>query len=139
VAENRDQLRTLGRLRPPRDVRGTLLEAADASHEAVSVYGPVVLALLVVPITGIALVLMLAYGWTAVGGVSTLLVAFALVTALHGERVGGTDGVPFLSRDALPWQEFGRAMALDAIGVAAGATLLGLLLLALAFMSGSLH
>ena len=138
VAENRDQFRTLTRLRPPQDIRGTRLEAADASHEAVSLYAPIVLAFLVVPITGIALALMLTYGWVAVAGVSTLLLIFALVTALRGERVGCTDGVPFLSRDALPWRELGRAIALDAIGVAAGATLVELLLLALAFVSGSL-
>jgi anti-sigma factor RsiW len=138
VTQNRAQLRTLTRPRPPQDIRSTLLEAADASHEAVSLYAPMVLAFLAVPLTGVALILMLAYGPVGVAGVITLLLAFALATAVHGERVGRTDGVLFLSRDALPWREFGRTIALDALGVAAGATLLGLVLLALALLSGSL-
>jgi anti-sigma factor RsiW len=139
VAENRDQLRTLTRLRPPHDIRGALLEAADASHDAVSLYAPIVFAFLIIPITLIALGLMAAYGWVAVVGVLSLLLAFAGATVVHGERVGGGDGTPTISRDALPWRELGRNIALDAAGVAAGCVVIALLLLVLAVVSGGLR
>jgi predicted anti-sigma-YlaC factor YlaD len=139
VAENRDQLRTLARLRPPQDIRGALLEAADASHDAASLYGPVILAFLILPMTWLALGLILIYGWIAVVGVIALLLAFGCATAIHGERVGGGDGMSIMSEDAIPWRELGRSIALDAAGVIAGGMVVGVLLLVLAALSGSLH
>jgi hypothetical protein len=139
VAENRDQLRALTRLRPPQDIRGALLEASDASHDVVSLYAPIAFAFLIIPITLIALGLMAAYGWVAVVGVLSLLLAFAGATVLHSERVGGGDGTPTMSRDTLPWRELGRNIALDAAGVAAGCVVIALLLLVLAVVSGGLR
>ncbi len=139
VAENRDQLRALTRLRPPRDIRDTLLEAADASHDAASLYAPVIFAFLIIPVTWIALGFMLTYGWIAVVGVLALLVAFGCATTIHGERVGSGHGTFMMSRDAIPWRELGRSIALDAAGVAAGGAIVVLLLLILAAISGSLR
>lgn len=139
VAENRAHLRTLTRLRPPQDIRGALLEAADASHDAVSLYAPVVFAFLIIPITWIAFALMLTYGWIAVVGVLTLLLAFGCATVLHGERVGSGHGTSVISSDAIPWAELGRSIALDAAGVVAGVAIVGLLLLVLAAVSGSIR
>jgi hypothetical protein len=97
---------------------------------------PVVFAFLIIPITLIALGLMAVYGWVAVVGVLSLLLAFAGATVIHGERVGGMEGTPAISRDALPWRELGGSIALDAAGVAAGCVLIALLLLVLTVVSG---
>jgi Putative zinc-finger len=139
VAENRDQLRALTRLRPSQDIRGALLEAADASHDAVSLYGPVILAFLILPMTWTALGLVLIYGWIGVVGVSAVLLAFGCATIIHGERVGSGYGTPATSVHAIPWRELGRSIALDAAGVTVGVAVVGGLLLVLAAVSGSLH
>lgn len=139
VSENRDSLRGLVSLRPPPEVRTALLEAVDASHEAASLYGPVLLPFLIMPMTFIAVGLMLVYGWVGVAGVLLLLLFVALGTAMHAEHVGGSDSRPFSSQEGIPWREFGRSAVLDAFGVLIGGVVIVLLFLLLAVLSGLVH
>jgi hypothetical protein len=124
VTQNRSHLRTLQGLRPPEDLRRSVLEAAARSEEAGRVYGPLVLLFLLMPITLTILVLLAVYGRAALLGLVALLVAWATVAGLQESRRQETPQ----SHQAQHWSEGlwegTRAIAVDLGGIVGGTVLL---------------
>jgi hypothetical protein len=124
MIENRSQLRSLGRLRPPPELREAILAAADRSQEVASQLLPIVFAFLIVPLSLISIALVMNYGWTAVAGLSAFVVLFAAATAWHAERIGGVSERPLRPERSSPVPALIRTLAVDVGGMVGGIVVL---------------
>ena len=136
IAENRERLRSLVRVRPPEELRTAVLNAADRSQDAVGFYLPAVFGLLIVPIVLLTGAAILTFGSSAVWVLGACLFAFGAVTTWYVERRDAFSDLP--RPDAPHWLSwsFGRIIAVDLLGTLLGVSVFVGIVLLLVVLGG---
>jgi hypothetical protein len=124
MTENRSQLRSLGRLRPPPEHREAILAAADRSQEVASQLLPIVFAFLIVPLSLVSIALVMNYGWTALAGIIAFIVLFGAATVWHASRIGGISELPLRPERSSAVPALIRTLAVDVGGMIGGIVVL---------------